>query len=236
MNKLNKNYISIVIPIYKEHKNIELLTNKLIYNLRNFTYEIIFVDDNSLDGSHKILNDLKKKYKFFRPIIRRKKRDLTQSCFEGINKSRFNDIIIMDGDLQHDPKYIRKMYNKLKKKNYDIVVGSRNFKSNNLGLSKLRKISSQIIIKLFSIFKFPISDPMSGFFIFKKKIYIKNKSFYFGKGFKILMDIMLNSKDKLNVSEIKIKFKHRRNNESKMNYKILIYLLLLYLTKLKKIF
>ena len=142
MNKLNKNYISIVIPVYKEHKNIELLTNKLIYNLRNFTYEIIFVDDNSLDGSHKILIDLKKKYKFFRPIIRKKERDLTQSCFEGINKSRFNDIIIMDGDLQHDPKYIRKMYNKLKKKNYDIVVGSRNFKSNNLGLSKLRKISS----------------------------------------------------------------------------------------------
>ena len=77
---------------------------------------------------------------------------------------------------------------------------------------------------------------MSGFFIFNKIIYIKNKSFYFGKGFKILMDIMLNSKDKLNVSEIKIKFKHRRNNKSKMNYRILIYLLLLYLTKLKKIF
>ena len=66
--------ISIIIPIYKEEKNIFELTNKIRKSLKSIKYEIIFVDDNSNDDTKEILIKLKKKYKYFNFIIRKKKR------------------------------------------------------------------------------------------------------------------------------------------------------------------
>mgnify|MGYP001197412105 CR=1 FL=1 len=57
--------ISIIIPIYKEEKNIFELTNKIRKSLKSIKYEIIFVDDNSNDGSKEILYRLKKKTHLF---------------------------------------------------------------------------------------------------------------------------------------------------------------------------
>ena len=105
-----KNNLSIIIPALNEEKNIIPLTKKIIHHLKKFKFEIIFVDDNSSDESKKILNKLAKKHFFFKPILRKKKRDLTQSCFDGIKKSVYKNILIMDADLQHDPKYIPKMF------------------------------------------------------------------------------------------------------------------------------
>jgi dolichol-phosphate mannosyltransferase len=68
-----------------------------------------------------------------------------QSCFLGIENSKYDTCIIMDGDLQHDPKYIITLYNKLKN-NYDLGICARNFtKINNKELGYTRKISSIII-------------------------------------------------------------------------------------------
>ena len=231
-----KRKLSIVIPIYNERNNLYPLTKKLINNLRNFDYEIIIVDDNSNDGSIEILKKLKKKYSFFKPIFRNKLRDLTQSCFTGINKSKFKNVLIMDGDLQHDPKYIKLLFNKYHTGNFDFVIGSRDFKQKNLGISTTRKYASLILINFFSIFKMGISDPMSGFFLFKKKIYIKNKKKFFGKGFKILIDLLLSSDQKFRVSELKINFKVRGQNRSKMNIVVLIYVIEFYIKNLFKLF
>src|SRR5210317_2583820 len=106
MSKIN---LSIIIPVLNESNNIEKLTNRIIKYLKNYKYEIIFVDDNSADNSRAILEKLKNKYNFFNPIFRKKKRDLTQFCFDGIKISKFEFILIMDGDLKHDPKYIPKI-------------------------------------------------------------------------------------------------------------------------------
>ena len=53
--------LSIVIPVLNESNNIQILTNKIIHNLKKINFEIIFVDDDSIDKSKKILNFLKKK-------------------------------------------------------------------------------------------------------------------------------------------------------------------------------
>lgn len=236
--KLNK--LSIVIPVYNEKNNLLPLIKKLIFNLKNFKYEIIIVDDNSQDGSKKILDYLKKKYSFIKPLIRKEIPDLTRSCLLGIDNCKFKNVLIMDGDLQHNPKYIEPMFNKFYNESLDIVVGSRDFNQKNIGLSVTRKLASVILIKLFTVYNFQISDPMSGFFIFKKKIYLKNKNNLYGKGFKILIDFIINSKKKLKISEIKIKFNLRRKNKSKMNFKVLLYIMEIYCrglfkTVLKKI-
>ena len=135
-----KGKLSLIIPILNEEKNILPLTKKIIQNLKKIKYEIIFVDDGSIDNSQLKLKELKKKYKFFRPILRNKKKDLTQSCFDGIRRSKFENILVMDGDLQHDPKYIKKMFKIYKKLNLDIVIGSRKLLSGKKTLSAEHKV------------------------------------------------------------------------------------------------
>jgi len=229
-----QNNVSIIIPAFNEEKNIQILTKKILKNLKKFEFEIIFVDDNSNDESKSILLSLSKKYKFFNPILRKKQRDLTQSCFDGIEKSKYQNILIMDADLQHNPKYIPKMIKKFNKK-IDVIIGARKLiLGKNKGLSETRRYASIILIYLFQVFKIKTVDPMSGFFMFKKKIYVKNKSRFFGKGFKILADILINSKSKLITKDIYIDFDRRYKDKSKMNFKILFILIQFYITSLLK--
>lgn len=230
--------LSIVIPVLNEEKNIKSLTNKIKKSLKYYKFEIIFVDDSSSDNSLKTLKELQNKYKFFRPIFRNKKKDLTKSCFEGIENSKFQNVLIMDGDLQHDPKYIPKMMAKLKFDNLDIVIGARKlFHKKNKGLSETRRFASIILIYLFNVFNIQTVDPMSGYFLFKKKIYYENKNNFFGKGFKILADLLINCNPKLKTGEVYIDFKRRYKSKSKMSTKILIILIHFYVISLiKKLF
>ena len=229
--------LSIIIPILNEEKNIIPLTDKIRKVLKNVDYELIFVDDSSNDKSRKILKYLKNKFNFFKPILRNKDRDLTQSCFDGIKIAKFKNILIMDGDMQHDPKYIKKMFHQFKKNKNDIVIGARKLNIKNKGLSETRRFVSNILIFLFKIFKIKTTDPMSGFFPFKKEIYFKSKNNYFGKGFKILADILINSKSELKTEDVYIDFKRRYESKSKMNFKILIILIQFYLRSIfKKLF
>lgn len=230
------NELSIISPALNEEKNIEPLTLKIIEHTKKTKFEIIFVDDNSTDQSKKILLNLAKKYKFFNPILRKKKRDLTQSCFDGINKSKYKNILILDADMQHDPKYIPQMLKEFNK-GQDIVIGARKLTSGkNKGLSETRRFASIFLIFFFKIFNIHTKDPMSGFFLFKKDIYLKNKKRFFGKGFKILADILINSKTKLKAKDIPINFNRRYESESKMNTKILLILINFYIISLIKKF
>lgn len=215
---------SIIIPILNEEKNILNLTNKIIKILKNYNYEIIFVDDNSEDNSKIVLSNLKKKYKNIRFFIRENKiRDLFQSCLLGIKRSKYQYNLIMDGDLQHDPKYIPKMIRKLNN-NYDVVVACRNFENDKkkIGLSIYRLLSS-VVIRYFIILIFgkKTLDPMSGYFVFNKSIFLKNKSFFYGYGFKILSDIIYNVNN-LKISDIIINFKYRKLGASKMNFRVVM--------------
>jgi len=218
---------SIIIPIFNEKNNVSLLVSKINSSLKKFKYEIIFVDDSSTDGSRKILLKLVKKYKNLKVIFRRNKiRDLSKSCSEGFEKSKFKHIVVMDGDLQHNPKYISKMISIYKKNNCDFVIGVRNLlKYRVKSLSFFRQSASFIMIKFFEIFlgKKTI-DPMSGFFLFKKKIYIRNKKKLFLKGFKILADLIYSEKN-LIIKDKVIKFHYRSKGKSKLNFKILLILL-----------
>jgi len=233
-----KKSLSIIIPVLNEELNIVPLTNKIIKTLKKYKFEIIFVDDSSTKKKKKILNKLKLKYSFFKPIFRSTERDLTKSCFDGIKKSKYENILIMDGDLQHDPIFIPKMLDKYMKNNLDLVVGARKlYKPNNPGLSEIRRFASLVLIYFFSFLNIKTKDPMSGFFLFKKKIFTKNKKRYFGKGFKILADLIINSKPILKTDDVYIDFKRRYQSKSKMNYKILIILINFYLLSLwKKLF
>lgn len=218
---------SIVIPILNKSKNIKKLAYLIKKELhKKFKYEIIFIDDNSKDGSDIILKEQSKKNKNIKFIIRiNKQPDLSKSCLIGIKKAKYKYIVIMDGDLQHNPSDIPKLINFLHKENLDIVIGSRNFSKvyEKKSLNFLRYYASIFIKKILIFFLgYKTNDPLSGFFCFKKKIIYKKK--LFGKGYKILSDIIYSSKN-LKMKDLEIKFNHRIRGESKMNLRILILIL-----------
>ena len=236
LNNKNKkilcNTFSIIIPVLNEEKNISKLIFFVKKYLMNFKYEIIFVDDNSTDNTKIIIKKyISKNIKYF---LRKKNKDLTQSCFLGIKKSKYENIIIMDCDLQHNPKYLPQMVNLFFKKKLDFVVGVRNF-NKDVSLNFIRKFSSLFLSKFFNYFLgYKVSDPMSGFFMFKKLIFYKYKSHLFGKGWKILSDLIYN-KGNFSIYELQIKFEKRHQNKSKMNFTVLANIIKLFFYKYKKI-
>lgn len=217
---------SIIIPVYKERNNIEQLIKSVsfVLNKNRIKFELIIIDDDSNDGSLEEFNKSKNINSKF--IIRKKKpRDLSKSVLLGIKVSKFDNIIVMDGDLQHDPSEIIKLINLFIKTKNDLVIASRKFDKLKKSLSFTRIIASKTLIVLFNlIFNLNVVDPMSGFFIVKKKIIKKNEKKLFKTGYKILADILTIDK-KIKYSELFINFKKRKFNKSKMNLKILIILI-----------
>ena len=223
-NSRKYNGYSIVIPILNEERNLVKLLKKIKKSLKKFKFEIIFIDDNSSDKTHHLLKKIKKKYNFINYHIRKKNPDLSLSCILGFNKSKYSNIIVMDGDLQHDPKYLPKMANIFQNRKLDFLVGARNFDKFNIpGLSIIRFIASKILIYIFYLLVGKkTKDPMSGFFIFNKKFYLYNKKRLFGKGYKILPDLIYSNKKEIKVEDFNIVFNLRNKGKSKMNIKVLI--------------
>jgi len=235
--------LSIVIPILNEASNISILIpelNKIKIKLKIKKFEILLVDDNSNDNIVEVFNKLKKKYKYLKLIIRKKNtRDLSKSCILGFENNLFRNILVMDGDLQHHPKFILKMFKVYLNNDYDIVIGSRDlFKRKNLGLSKNRRFFSIILIFLINfLLGNRTKDPMSGFFLFKKIIFTQSKKRLFSNGYKILADLIYSSKKKLRIKDVNINFDRRISGKSKMSLSILIilikFILIQFLKKLK---
>ena len=173
--------LSIVIPIYNEQENIGKLIDKinslLIKKIKKF--QIIVVDDNSSDNSKLIIKKKIKKFKNIKYFLRKKNRDLSKSVIKGFEMSKYNNIIVMDGDLQHNPIYILKFVDILISKNSDFIIGSRNFKNYNFkkSLSYTRYLFSKIVILLNNLcLKLKLKDPMSDKMILALNSFIKNAS------------------------------------------------------------
>ena len=222
---------TIVIPVYNEANNLGILIPKIYKELINLKFELIIVDDSSNDGTSKVLKKFKKKN--FKHIIRKKERDLSRSCIDGFKKASSKNIIVMDGDLQHKPADIKKFLNIFYKDNPDFVVGSRDlFKNKKHNLNLLRLYASRILILIVnSLLGNKTSDPMSGFFMFKKKIFKRSQKKLIKKGYKILLDLLYINNQMVRVIDVNINFDSRMKGKSKMNLKILFYLISMILSK-----
>ncbi len=212
--------ISVIIPTLNEKKNISLVLKKL--KKIKYISEIIFVDDNSSDGTFKEIKKylIKNKIKGY---LRKRNKDLSKSVIYGVSKANYENILVMDCDMQHDVNYINKMWNKFKKGKYEVVVATRFGENRFFGnLGFFRSIISKFAILLINfIFGKKTSDPLSGFFICKKKTISNYKKYFYANGYKILFDILYNGKKNLVIFDQEIIFRKRIHEKSKFNLRIM---------------
>lgn len=99
--------VSIIIPTFNESKNLPLLVPEIIKNIpKEYDYEIIFVDDNSRDGTFAVVKKIGQKNKKVKGICMYRRFGLQPSFIAGISKASGDALITMDADFQHPPEMI----------------------------------------------------------------------------------------------------------------------------------
>ena len=215
----------IVIPTFNERENINPLL-KSIFS-QKIAVDVLILDDNSPDGTKKVVLENKKKYKDRLHLINREKKEgLGKAYIEGFKwalKKKYNKIIQMDADLSHPPEKLIDIFNELEL--YDYVIGSRyingirvlNWPLNRIMLS----IGASWYVNL--ITRLPIKDPTAGFVGYNRTSLLSlnlDKIMFVGYAFQIEMKFKL-WKLGFNFKEIPITFKNRIKGESKMDSSII---------------
>ena len=208
--------ISIIIPTYNERDNIIPLVERIDHALSNYDYEIVFVDDNSGDGTAETAMALSSKYPV-KVVVRRNKRGLASAVVDGIQHATGQFLGVMDADLQHPPEVIPDLLRKISS-GVDIAIASRYVKGGGCqGWGVTRKILSKGAIVLAHLLlpsTRPVKDPMSGFFMFNRQV-VANAHLS-PTGFKILLEILLEGKFQT-IAEVPYTFRIRSGGESKLN-------------------
>ena len=214
--------VSIIIPTYNESQNIiNVLKSIGEFLPKNILAEAIVVDDNSPDGTGKIVENYLKDFKrvtgyTIDVIHRTAKKGLSSAILNGIQQAKGDTIVVMDSDLSHPPQIIPRMLDALKKYRCDIVVASRYVKGGKIsGWSLKRKLMSKLATFIAKKgLGVSTRDPMSGFFAFKKPI-IKGLKFD-AIGFKMLLEILVKTRG-VSVREIPYTFTDRQFGSSKVS-------------------
>ncbi len=213
-------FVTVVVPTYREHENIPLVVDRLEELLKGTEWEVVFVDDDSDDGSAEVLLDLSRRLPRVRAIRRIGRRGLTSACLEGMASSSAEIFAVMDADLQHDETVLPKMIAAFQEDpRLDLAVGTRYSGEGGVGnWSKSRQFVSRFatLIEKF-ILRTPLSDPMSGFFVLRRELFEETVRHLTGKGFKILLDIVLSTGRELRTREFAYEFRARRHGESKLD-------------------
>lgn len=229
--------VLIIIPTYNEAENvIKIIQEILKFSDEYFLFNVLIVDDNSPDGTAKLVEDFKNDNVFL--IRREKKLGLGTAYVEGFKfaiQKEYDFVFEMDADFSHDPKYIPEFIQNIEN-GFDLVIGSRyvngisviNWPIGRLMLSYLANIYTRVVTGL------KVHDTTAGFMCYRveklKQIdldkvksngysfQIEMKYKFFKKGFKIL--------------EIPILFVERRAGVSKMSKRV-VYEAMLMVWKLK---
>ena len=219
---INNAQVSIIIPTYNESKNILQILKSIGEHLpKNLLAEAIVVDDNSPDGTGKIVEDylkeVKQKIGYIIHIIHRKtKSGLSSAVLRGIEYATGDTIVVMDSDFSHPPKIIPRLIEEIKRSGCDIAIASRYVaggavKGWTLKRKLLSSTATRIARKGLGINE---SDPMSGFFAFKRKIIDGLK--LDAIGYKMLLEILVKTRG-ATVREIPYTFTNRMHGSSKLD-------------------
>lgn len=211
--------LSIIVPTFNEAANIEALLSRLDATLLGTSWEVIFVDDDSTDGTADLVRAISQRDGRVRCIQRIGRRGLSSACIEGMLASSAPFIAVMDGDLQHDERVLPDMLQKLRGEDLDIVVGSRYTQGGGVGdwqndratMSRFATKLSRLVVHV------DLKDPMSGFFMLRREAFMRTTRRLSSLGFKILLDIFASAPAPLKFRELPYEFRARYAGESKLD-------------------
>lgn len=211
--------VSIVVPTFNEAPNVQELLRRLEATLGPVGWEVIFVDDDSPDGTAAMIRDIGRMDHRVRCLRRIGRRGLSSACIEGMLASSAPVIAVMDADLQHDEAILPRMLAAIDHDGAEVVVATRYAKEGSTGewsgrrkaMSELATAASRIVLKQH------VSDPMSGFFMIKREVLESTVHGLSGLGFKILVDMLATAKTPLRMVEVPYRFRERSAGESKLD-------------------
>jgi dolichol-phosphate mannosyltransferase len=214
--------LSVILPTYNEKENIIIILDKIRKVLKNESYQIIVVDDNSPDGTWEIAQQYAKKLSNIQVIRRLNTKGLSSAISEGFGSSNSKWMVVMDADLQHDEKILVEFARSFEQ-GYDIVVGSRKTAGGSIGeWNFLRRVISWIATKMaFFIIKNNVSDPMSGFFGIRKEVFENSIDKINPRGFKLLLELLAHNPN-AKTHEIGFTFNKRQYGKSKLNTNVIV--------------
>ena len=214
--------LTIVVPTFNEKANIPLLVERLAQLLTSCDWEVIFVDDNSPDGTAAAARAIGASDSRVRCIRRIGRRGLAGACLEGMLASQARYVAVMDADLQHDEGLLVPMLEALRAGRADVAVASRYlYGGSAAGLSKQRsRVSrgSNTLVRL--LLGIDLTDPMSGHFMIRRDALEAIAPSLSTQGFKILLDILATARGSLRTIELPSTFRERQHGESKLDSKI----------------
>ena len=207
--------LSIIVPTYNERANLVLFVSSLEHVLdEQLDYEIVFVDDDSRDGTSALARSLAQQNSRVRVIQRIGRKGLASATIEGMLSTSSPYLAVMDADMQHDEAILPKMLAKLKQDDLDLVIGSRNVEGGGMGefaLSQFgRKLSSLVC-------RANVNDPMSGYFVMSRRYFHEVAHSLSSTGFKILLDLIASARRPVRLTEVGYTFRNRVHGTSKLD-------------------
>lgn len=207
--------LTVIIPTYNEASNISTLLDALKFSLKDIDNEIIVVDDDSPDGTGDVV---KEHHPHVTLVVRKTKRGLFSAVVDGIRRSGSDAVCVLDADLSHPPEKIRELYKEYSA-GHDLVIGSRFIAGGKITDWPLarRLISGCAMILIRPLV--PVSDPMSGFFLFdRRRIGLNMMSCL---GYKVLLEFLVKGRFR-NIKEVPIVFENRYKGTSKVDAGVIV--------------
>lgn len=205
--------LSLIVPTYNERENVAPLFQRLATAISDF--ELIFVDDNSPDGTAQAIRDLQSRDARVKLVWRPGKMGLGSAIRDGLKLAQGEYIGMMDADLSHDAQTLPAMIAAFSRA--DIVIGSRYVKGGKIvGWPLSRQVVSRMAILLAKLLLcLPARDTTSGFALYRRHVLVQLRSQLTTSGYKLLMEVLAKS-PQARVAEVPITFVNRARGKSKL--------------------
>ncbi len=223
--------LSVVVPAFRERENIPLLLAALEQALGGLDWETIVVVDDAEDGSEVLVRERAQRDPRVRCIQRIGRRGLASACIEGMLASSAPYVAVMDADLQHDETLLPQLLEKARRDQADLAVASRYMEGGSTGdLAPSRVRISRMASALSASLCKGLTDPMSGFFVVRRTFLDRVVRNLYGRGFKILLDLIAAARGEINIVELPYRMRSREHGESKLGARVVaeFFMLLVY--------
>ena len=223
--------LSIVVPAYRERENVLPLLAALEQALAGCDWEAIFVVDDALDGTEDLVRERAQHDRRVRIVHRIGRRGLASACVEGMMASSAPYLAVIDADLQHDETLLPALLDEMRAGEADIVVASRYMEGASTGdLDAARVRASRLASAVSRLLTRQLTDPMSGFFVVRRSFLERVVRRLYGRGFKILLDLIAAARGEARIVERPYRMRSRLHGESKLSARVIaeFFMLVLY--------